>query len=43
MGLSAEETAVLLKEAGWTNAEITENDDESAVEADLDLDYEIIK
>ena len=39
MGLSAEETAVLMKEAGWTNAEITENDDESAVEADLDLEH----
>ena len=35
MGLSAEETAALMQEAGWANAEVTENDELTGVEADL--------
>ena len=35
MGLSAEETAALMKEAGWANAEVTENDDVTKAEAEL--------
>ena len=35
MELSAEETAALMKEAGWANAEVTENDDVAGVEAEL--------
>ena len=35
MGLSAEETAALMKEAGWANAEVTENDEVTEVEAEL--------
>ncbi|MBR3153682.1 MAG: hypothetical protein IKF10_01610 [Lachnospiraceae bacterium] len=35
MGLSAEGTEMLLKDAGWANAEITENDEITGVEAEL--------
>ena len=35
MGLSAEETAALMKEAGWANAEVTENDEVTGVKAEL--------
>ena len=35
MGLSAEETAALMQEAGWANAEVTENDELTGVEAEL--------
>jgi hypothetical protein len=35
MGLSAEETAALMKEAGWANAEVTEHDEVTGVEAEL--------
>lgn len=35
MGLSAEETATLMKEAGWAKAEVTENDEVTGVKAEL--------
>ena len=34
-GLSAEETAALMKEAGWANVKVTENEDGTKVEAEL--------
>ncbi|MBQ3407073.1 MAG: hypothetical protein IJH11_07520 [Lachnospiraceae bacterium] len=39
MGLSAEETAALMKEAGWANAEVSENDDVTKIEAELVQDH----
>ncbi len=39
MGLSAEETEMLLKDVGWANVEITEDDDGQSVEARLGLDH----